>query len=181
VGHCDFIEAQRFGHGGKKFIAQSPRSILQIPSAETRLSGNVGATGFKFKMEISRKCSHEAFVFVRCRSTQLMVEMQRMNGNSKLRLQLRENPQHGYRIRPAGNTNANAVAGPNHGVPGNCVAHPFVEVLIHPKKMWIQIALPGAAFLASGTNLAISNYDATDHLSGEIFYRCKWNYIRRGR
>ena len=75
MSHRDAIQAARFGHGGKKLIAQSPRCVLHIPAVKSRFPGNIGAAGFKFQMEFLRQRFHEAFVFVRFRSSQLMVEM----------------------------------------------------------------------------------------------------------
>ena len=134
MSHGDAIQAARFGHGSKKLIAQTPRRVFHIPAVKARFAGNVGAAGFKFQMEFLRQRFHEAFVFVRFRSPQLMVEMQNKNRDPELRPQLGENPQHRHRIRAARNAHANAVARPNHGVPADRVEDSFVEIFVHREE-----------------------------------------------
>jgi hypothetical protein len=85
-------------------------------------------------MEFLRERVHEAFVFVRCRSPKLMVEMQNKNRDPKMRPQPGENSEHRHRIRAARNANANPVARPNHGVPADGCEDSSVEVFVHPKK-----------------------------------------------
>jgi hypothetical protein len=85
-------------------------------------------------MKFFRKRVHEAFVFVRFRSSQLMIEMQNKNRDPEICPQLSENAEHRYRIRAARNANPNAVARPDHGVPANGFQDSFVEVFVHEKK-----------------------------------------------
>jgi hypothetical protein len=111
---------------------------------KARFAGNIGAAGFKIQMEFLRQCFHEAFVFICFRSPQLMVEMQHKNRDPEIRPQLGENAEHRDRIRTSRNANANAVARPNHGVPGDNIEDSSVEVFVHPKKPWRRIPSPRA-------------------------------------
>jgi hypothetical protein len=90
-------------------------------------------------MEFRGKRFHEAFVFVRFRSAQLMVKMQNKNRDPKLCPQLGENAQHRHRIRTTRNPNANTASRPNHGVPADRVEHSSIEIFIHRKKPWGEI------------------------------------------
>ncbi len=133
--HGDAIQATRFGHGGKKLMAQPARRIFHIPAVKACFRGNVGAAGFNFQMEFFRERVHEAFVFVRFRSSQLMIEMQNKNRDPEMCPQLGENAEHRHRIRAARNANPNAVARPDHGVPANGFEDSSVEVFVHPRKL----------------------------------------------
>ena len=134
MGHGDALQTERFGHGGKKLVAQASRGIFHIPTVKARFAGDIGAAGFKFQMELPCECLYEAFVLIRFRSAQLVVEMQNKNRDPKLSPQLAENPEQRQRIGAARNADADPVARPDHGVPVDGLESSFVKVFFHWKK-----------------------------------------------
>jgi len=136
------------GHGSKKSVAQAARRVFQIPPMDLRFAGNIGASAFEFQLEIFREGFHEALVFIRFRTSKLVVEMQDEKRDPKVCPQLRENPEHCDRIRAARNAHTNPVARPNHGVPADGFEDSFVEILFHRNERggglprWAQAVLP---------------------------------------
>jgi len=131
VSDSDTVKAAGLGHGRKKLVTQAARGILEIPAAASRFARDVGATGFQFKLELRGQSFHEALVFVRFCSAQLMVEMQNDERDSELSAQVRKNPEQRDGIRPSRHTNTHAVAWSNHGVPRDGFADPFVDFFVH--------------------------------------------------
>ena len=128
-GHA--VQFSRCCRRSKKLIAQPPRGIFQIPTIAARFAIDVGAIGYKLKVEFHRQRFHETFIFIRFDPTKLVVKMQDENPDPQFRAQFGKQVEQSHRIRSPGNADTNAISGPNHRMPADGFKDALWKVAVH--------------------------------------------------